>query len=178
LANDSRPFYYVFAAASSGRADMDNRAVDVVNLFEDDWDNRRDRPGWQWNHMSVGERVGAELIGASVYEIEPGQKTFPYHWQYVEEELLIVLDGEPTLRTPEGERRLTRGDAVVFRRGPEGAHLVRNDTVDPVRILMLSTPSQLEIAEYPDSDKIGVFAKGLRLLVRRESSVDYFDGEE
>jgi uncharacterized cupin superfamily protein len=119
--------------------------------------------------MSVGERAGAELIGASLYELEPGQKTFPYHWQYVEEEMLIVLGGEPTLRTSEGERRLTRGDLVVFRRGPDGAHLVRNDTADAVRILMLSTPSRVEIAEYPDSEKIGIFAEGLRLLIRRES---------
>jgi len=152
--------------------------MQVVNLFDGDWDNRRDRPGWQWNQMEVGERAGAELFGASLYELEPGQKTFPYHWQYVEEEMLIVLEGEPTLRTPEGERRLTRGDTVVFKRGPEGAHLVRNDTAAEVRILMLSTPSQVEIAEYPDSEKIGVFAEGLRLLVRRESGVDYFDGEE
>ena len=65
-----------------------------------------ERAGWQWNRLDVGERLGAELFGASVYEIEPGQKTFPYHWQYVEEELLIVLDGEPTLRSPGGEQRL------------------------------------------------------------------------
>ncbi len=116
----------------------------VVNLFGDDSDRRRDRPGWQWNHLSVG-----------LYELEPGQKTFPYHWQYVEEEMLIVVD-----------------------RGPEGAHQLRNDTDGPVRLLMLSTPSQVEIAEYPDSEKIGVFAEGLRLLVRRESAVDYFDGED
>ena len=152
--------------------------MQIVNLFGNDWDNRRDRPGWQLNHMSVGERTGAELFGASVYELEPGQKTFPYHWQYVEEEMLIVLDGEPTLRTPEGKRSLNRGDAVVFKRGPEGAHLVRNDTAAPVRILMLSTHSQVEIAEYPDSEKIGIFAEGLRLLIRREANLDYFDGEE
>lgn len=77
----------------------------VVNLFGDDSDRRRDRPGWQWNHLSVG-----------LYELEPGQKTFPYHWQYVEEEMLIVVD-----------------------RGPEGAHQLRNDTDGPVRLLMLST---------------------------------------
>jgi uncharacterized cupin superfamily protein len=152
--------------------------MQVVNLFGNDWDSRRDRPGWQWNRMEVGARAGAELFGASVYELEPGQKTFPYHWQHVEEEMLVVLDGEPTLRTPEGERRLTRGDAVVFKRGPEGAHSVRNDIAAPARILMLSTPSWVEIAEYPDSEKIGVFAEGLRLYVRRESGVDYFDGEE
>jgi uncharacterized cupin superfamily protein len=152
--------------------------MQVVNLLGDEWSSRRDRPGWQWNRLDVGGRLGAELFGASVYELEPGQKTFPYHWQHVEEELLIVLDGEPTLRTPEGEQRLARGDAVVFRRGPDGAHLVRNDTAGAVRILMLSTPSQVEIAEYPDSEKIGIFAKGLRLFVRRESNVDYFDGED
>jgi uncharacterized cupin superfamily protein len=152
--------------------------MQVVNLYGDDWDRRRDRPGWQWNHRSVSEPAGAELFGAGVYEIEPGQKTFPYHWQYVEEEMLIVLDGEPTLRTPEGERRLTKGDLVVFRRGPEGAHQVRNETDAAVRILMLSTPSQIEIAEYPDSEKLGLFAEGLRLFVRRESGVDYFDGED
>jgi uncharacterized cupin superfamily protein len=152
--------------------------MQVVNLLGDDWSGRRERPGWQWNRLDVGERLGAELLGASVYELEPDQKTFPYHWQHVEEELLIVLDGEPTLRTPEGEQRLARGDAVVFRRGPDGAHMVRNDTAGAVRILMLSTPSQAEIAEYPDSEKIGIFAKGLRLFVRRESDVDYFDGED
>lgn len=152
--------------------------MQVVNLFGDDWSARRERPGWQWNRLDVGEGLGAELFGVSLYEIEPGQKGFPYHWQHVEEEMLIVLDGEPTLRTPEGEHRLTRGDAVVFRRGPEGAHLIRNDTADAVRVVMLSTPSQLEIAEYPDSEKVGIFAKGLRLFVRREAGVDYFDGEE
>ena len=83
--------------------------MQVVNLFGDDWDNRRDRPGWLWSHMEIGKRAGAELFGASLYELEPGQKTFPYHWQYVEEEMLIVLDGEPTLRTPEGEQHLARG---------------------------------------------------------------------
>lgn len=152
--------------------------MQVVNLFGDDWSGRGERPGWQWNALAVGKPLGAELFGATVYVIEPGQKTWPYHWQYVEEEMLIVLEGEPTLRTPEGEHRLVRGDAVVFRRGPEGAHLVRNDTADAVRVLMLSTPSQVEIVEYPDSEKIGMFAEDLRLFVRRESGVDYFDGED
>ena len=92
--------------------------------------------------------------------------------------MLVVLEGEPTLRTSEGEQRLTRGDTVVFRRGPEGAHQVRNDTADAVRLLMLSTPSQVEIAEYPDSEKLGIFAKGLRLMVRRDADLDYFDGED
>jgi uncharacterized cupin superfamily protein len=110
-----------------------------VNLFGDDWDAGRDRPGWQWKRLGVGERLGAERIGASLYELAPGQRTFPYHWHQVSEEWLLVLRGEPTLRDPSGERKLGPGDCVLFKRGPEGAHSIRNDTEEPVRLLMLSS---------------------------------------
>jgi len=112
----------------------------AVNIYGDEWDESvgRDRPGWQWKRLPVGRLLGAEQIGASLYELAPGQKTYPYHWQVLEEEWLIVIRGEPTLRDPSGERKLAPGDCAVFKRGPEGAHLVRNDTGEPVRILMLS----------------------------------------
>lgn len=133
----------------------------------------------------MGKRLGAELLGASLYELEPRQKTFPYHWHYAQEEWLIVVTGTPTLRDPRCERRLAPGDCIVFRRGPGGAHLVRNDTDEPCRVLVLSSPSDVEIAVYPDSRKVGAFGKAFgeggepfRLLVRAESGVDYFEGEE
>jgi uncharacterized cupin superfamily protein len=151
-----------------------------VNLFGDDWDGGRDRPGWQWKRLSVGERAGAEKIGASLYELAPGQRTFPYHWQAVEEEWLIVLAGRPTLRDPSGERVLEPGDCVVFKRGPEGAHTVRNDTDEPARLLMLSSDRDgvAEIAFYPDSGKVGLFGEDLRMLLRTDAEIDYFEGEE
>lgn len=150
----------------------------TCNLFGDEWEGGRDRPGWQWRNLRVGDRLGAERIGASLYELAPGQKTFPYHWHVLQEEWLIVLRGEPTLRDPAGERRLAPGDCVVFRRGPEGAHALRNDTEEPVRLLMLSSESEAEVCLYPDSGKIGVFGEGLRKLLRQDAEVDYFDGEE
>jgi uncharacterized cupin superfamily protein len=149
-----------------------------VNLFGDEWDGGRDRPGWQWKRLGVGQKLGAEKIGASLYELLPGQKTFPYHWHQLEEELLIVLRGEPTLRDPSGERKLVPGDCVLFKRGPEGAHAVRNDTDEPVRLLMLSSESEAEICFYPDSGKVGVFGEGLRKLLREDAEVDYFEGED
>lgn len=151
-----------------------------MNLFGDEWDDGRDRPGWQWKRLRVAERLGAEQIGASLYELAPGQRTFPYHWQVVEEEWLIVLGGNPTLRDPSGERTLRPGDCAVFKRGPEGAHTVRNDTDEPVRLLMLSSlrDGVAEIAFYPDSGKVGLFGKDLRKLLRQDAEVDYFEGEE
>jgi len=67
----------------------------IFNLFGDEWEGGRDRPGWQWRYTSVAERLGAQRIGAGLYEIAPGQKTFPYHWHLVEEEWLKQLYGAP-----------------------------------------------------------------------------------
>jgi uncharacterized cupin superfamily protein len=91
-----------------------------------------------------------------------------------------VLQGRPTLRHPEGEDELEPGDVVCFPTGPEGAHKVTNKAAETgVRVMVLSTQSATSIAVYPDSDKIGVFPPDKRdkLMVRRESGVDYWDRE-
>ena len=150
------------------------------NLFDGDLDLSRDRPGFSWRRAAVGERIGAEKLGASVYVLEHGERTFPYHYEYGTEEWLLVIDGRPTLRDPDGEHELRPGDVVCFREGPEGAHQVRNDTSEPIRVLILSTKQSPDAAVYPDSCKIGIWpgkpADPGRLF-RIDSEVDYWDGE-
>ena len=65
-----------------------------------------------------------------------------------------MLRGRPTLRTGEGKRELAEGEAVHFPRGPDGAHGLSNDTDEPVRVLMASTLTSPEVAEYPDLNQI------------------------
>jgi uncharacterized cupin superfamily protein len=158
--------------------------VEGVNVQRDEWDRTNDRDGWRTRAMSVAKRLGAEKLGATVYEIEPGQRTFPYHWHNALEEMCIVLRGEPTLRDPTGERRLAEGDVAAFPCGERGAHQLRNDTDQPVRVLMVSTQADIEVAVYPDSDKIGVSARAIgdsapvRMLVQGTPQVGYYDGED
>lgn len=127
----------------------------------------------------LGEQVGANQLGATVYELPPGQSICPYHYEYAEEEWLLVLEGTPTLRHPEGSDVLDPWDVVCFPTGPEGAHGVRNDTEAPVRVLIWSTVTYPAATVYPDSDKIGIWTGNERddLIVRRDSAVEYFDGE-
>jgi uncharacterized cupin superfamily protein len=105
--------------------------VQGVNIHGDDWDGTNDRDGWRSRSLSVGRRLGAQKLGATMYEIQPGQRTFPYHWHNALEEMGIVLAGEPTLRDPSGERRLTAGDVVLFRCGQDGAHQLRTTRTSP-----------------------------------------------
>jgi uncharacterized cupin superfamily protein len=151
----------------------------VVNLHGDEWDEGQwpEHPEYEKKWLSVGSRLEGEKIGASLYELPPGMKTFPYHWHRGLEEMLIVLAGRPTLRTPEGERQLEPGDVVSFPTSPEGAHKLWNDTDEPARFLMLSTTADYDVVHYLDSDKVGFRAKDFRLMVRSEANVDYMDGE-
>ncbi len=138
-----------------------------------------DPEGFRAGLFRMGELLGAKETGASLYEIPPGQTICPYHYEYAEDEWLLVIRGEATLRTPAGEERIGPQDLVFFPRGPEGAHAVRNDTAEPVRVLMFSNRAQVSVAVYPDSDKIGVWTGNPddRIMVRRASGVDYYDGE-
>ena len=114
--------------------------MDVFNLFaEQEWDNEQDRDGYRHRVTAIGKRLGAELLGASLYELPPGEATWPYHYEHGPEEWLLVVAGRPTLRTPEGERQLEPGDVVAFPQGPAGAHKVTNPTDETVRVVIFSS---------------------------------------
>ena len=152
----------------------------VFNLNGDEWDRVEDRPGWRSRDAWVGAHIDAELMGASMYELDPGDRLWPYHTHHANEEWVVVLRGRPTLRTPEGEQELTEGDVVAFPRGKAGAHQISNHTAEPLRVLMLSTLLAPDVVEYLDSGKVSVVdAKGERLFREfRGPDAEYWEGED
>src|SRR6478609_9032165 len=99
-----------------------------------------ERPeGFRGRRARLGYELGTELIGASLWEVPPGEAAYPYHFHYSDEELVVVLSGRPTLRTPEGERELEEGEALRFPVGEEGAHQIFNRSGELVRFLALSS---------------------------------------
>jgi uncharacterized cupin superfamily protein len=153
-----------------------------VNMLANRFDERRsDKPGYAWRRLAVSEHLGGELLAVSLYELPPGEGTWPYHWHWANEELAIVLAGALHLRSATGDHRLVAGDAVLFERGPGGAHELRNDADEPARVLILSTTNHPEIAEYPDRDALFVIAGAapspnytapLELVFQRQAATD------
>jgi uncharacterized cupin superfamily protein len=125
------------------------------NIWTDEWDPSEDWSGGGGQSKRLPR--GSDL-GASVYELEPGNWVV-YHFHHASEELLVVLRGRPTLRTGEGSRELQEGDVVHFPTGPDGAHGVSNDTDEPVRFLMASTLHSPEVVEYPDLKQLTAQAR-------------------
>jgi uncharacterized cupin superfamily protein len=155
--------------------------VRKVNIADPEFTyDDNDPDGFRAGMFRLGKLLDAEETGTSVYELPPGQAICPYHYEHAEEEWLIVLAGRPSLRHPDGTEQLEPWDVVCFPRGPQGAHAVRNETDEPVRVLMYSTVKYPAATVYPDSDKIAIWTGGDRsddLITTRSSGVDYYFGE-
>jgi uncharacterized cupin superfamily protein len=153
----------------------------MTNIHRPAFDERRTYPGFTSRRARIGRQLGSERIGASIWELSPGEAAYPYHYHLAEEELLFVLLGQPSLRTPDGWRELPEGEAVGFPVGELGAHQIVNKTDETVRFLVVSN-QQPDIVIRPDSGTLGAFERrpeggGVYKHFRLHDAVDYFEGE-
>src|SRR3954468_15755488 len=154
----------------------------MPNIEEPDFELRDGPPGFRSKRARIGYELGSGGVGDILWELPPGEAAYPYHFHYADEELVIVLRGRPTLRTPEGERELEEGEALRFGLGEEGAHQLINRGDEAVTFLAVSSHGRPDVVVYPDAGKIGVGERlprggGLRAYFRRSDEVGYFDGE-
>jgi uncharacterized cupin superfamily protein len=175
-----RPSGRTFRGPPSGEADAgDRRASEPVNLHDVAVEGDASAPpGYRARQAELRPRLGAERLGGTVYELDPGESVCPYHYEGVEEEWVLVLTGPATLRDPDGEHELGAGDLVCLPVGPDGGHKVSNRSAGVVRVLILSTmpENELSICVYPDSAKVAVWPwPGQRL--RLGDPIGYWDGE-
>jgi uncharacterized cupin superfamily protein len=110
------------------------------------------------------ERPSGTRLVSAVWELEPGGSSGPYHAHHATEELLLVLDGSPTLRTPDDERELKRGEVVHFPVGADGAHQVLNRSEAPARYLMVAAHTGADAIEYVDERQVVVYSNAPSLV--------------
>ncbi len=154
----------------------------MTNVYDPSFEEGERPEGFRSRRARIGYELGSELIGASLFEVPAGEAAYPYHFHYADEELLVVISGNPSLRSPEGVRELARGEVVHFPLGEEGAHQIINRSAETATFLAISSSGRPDIIVYPDADKIGVGERlpkggGLRAFFRRGDRVGYFEGE-
>ncbi len=122
------------ASPTPGCATCWDDAMKTFNIFEPSFEyDPEDPDGYHAGMDRFGPKIGAARIGASVYELPPGQALCPYHYES-DEEWVLVLAGQLTVRHPGGEDVLGPGDVTCFPVGPEGAHKTSNNGTETVRI--------------------------------------------
>ncbi|MDC3962124.1 cupin domain-containing protein [Polyangium jinanense] len=129
----------------------------------------------------LAQGTAAKKLGASIDIMPPGARSCPYHYHYVQEEMFIILEGEGTLRVAGEHLPISAGDVIFIPPGPEYPHHILNTSNAPLKYMSISTMEFPEICEYPDSGKYLAKAEAkpgaFRVVQRKETSLDYWDGE-
>jgi uncharacterized cupin superfamily protein len=128
--------------------------------------------------IDVATLFGSRELAMFVYDLEPGGASCPYHYEFVEE-WLLVIEGSVAVRVPDGELALERGDLVCFPAGPAGAHKIMNRSDVPARTLLFSPARSPAVSVYPDSDKVGVWPDDeTEYIFVRDTAVTWSHGED
>jgi uncharacterized cupin superfamily protein len=154
----------------------------MTNLFDPEVEPDQDWEGFRARRVSFGRLLGAQSLGASLWELDPGESAYPYHAHLAEEELLVVLEGRPSVRDPSGWRELEPGEIVLFPAGAQGAHQLTNRSAETLRFLVVSNQPGVDIVLLPDSGKLGAQKRAIdgnsfRHYFRIADAVTYREGE-
>jgi uncharacterized cupin superfamily protein len=149
--------------------------VHRVNLDEVEMKHSGDGR-YECDHAEIGLLIGAEQLGYRAVRLEPGRAFCPLHWHSMEEELFIVWEGTPSIRTERGTWKLRPGDLAAFPARREGAHQLLNESSAPATVILISVEEGAnDDCFYPDSRKVLVGADDL--IVRDHPQLDYYEGE-
>jgi uncharacterized cupin superfamily protein len=128
------------------------------NIWDVELESAPDEWGEGVRGMRLLDRSARPRLVCAVWELDPGARSPQYHAHHAAEELLLVLRGEATLRTPTGERPLAEGEVVHFAVGLEGAHQVINGSGGVVRYLMTGAHNPFDAVEYIDERRVIVYS--------------------
>ncbi len=139
---------------------------------------------------SISRPLGAGKLGYNLTILPPGKCAFPFHSHRVNEEMFFILEGAGEVRLGDQRHPLKKGDVLACPAGDrKTAHQILNTSTDrEMKYLAVSTSESPEIAEYPDSDKVGVLAEfppnaagetqHFRFMCRTQATMDdYWEGE-
>ncbi|MCW2995742.1 MAG: cupin protein [Conexibacter sp.] len=154
----------------------------MPNIYDPHFDEPRETvDGFTAYRARLGHQLGTERVGLSYWLVPAGQVAYPYHFHLAEEEVLVLLEGDLALRTPQGWQRIRRGDVVRFPVGEDGAHQLVNDGETDARFLSVSTHGQPDVVLYPDEGKLCAAERtpdgsGLKVYFNMGDMVHYDEG--
>lgn len=156
----------------------------LMNLDQVEFDDVEENGYYTSSRGQISDHIGARLLGYNLTVLPPGKAQCPFHSHRGEEEMFLILEGQGELRFGDQVYPIRRHDVIACPTGgAEVAHQIINTGTTEMRYLALSNRVDIEVCEYPDSQKILVAAgpsgaRGLRKIVRAENTVDYYDREK
>ncbi|WP_436903014.1 cupin domain-containing protein [Halovenus halobia] len=127
-----------------------------IDESELDWETY-DREEATFRRKELGAAAETDQLGCSLYELPPGERSWPYHYHTANEEAIYVLAGEGQLRAPDGEYAVSAGSFLSFPADESGGHRMVNNSDSVLRYLAISTMNEPDVTIYPDKEMFGVY---------------------
>lgn len=149
-----------------------------VNPLKIEQQHKCEHEGYEYFKRPLVTKDAAEGCAVAYYEVPPGKAAYPYHYHMKNEECFYMIRGKGILKTPQGEREVLAGEFLYFPANEAGAHKLTNASETEMLVYIdFDTRHDLEVSFYPDSQKIGIWGKGIDKLYRTEDQVEYYRGE-
>ena len=155
----------------------------IMNLDEVAFDDVEENGKYTSSRGRIGTLIGTRKLGYNLTVVPPGKAQCPFHCHHGEEEMFLILEGEGELRFGDQRYPIRKHDVIACPQGgPEVAHQIINTGTTTMRYFALSTMSEVDTCEYPDSGKIQIVTgqspgSGVHKMFRAENTVDYYDRE-
>ena len=109
------------------------------------------KPACAGRHKTaLGNAVGLTQFGVNKVELPPGMWSTNRHWHRTNDELVIVISGELTLVTDDGEEVLRAGDSVGFKAGVPNQHHLQNRGTETAVYYDIGGRDAWDVSTFPD----------------------------
>ncbi|SHF15547.1 cupin domain-containing protein [Alkalibacter saccharofermentans] len=140
--------------------------------------HKKEHEGFEYYKSVLVPARASGQCKVTLYEIPPKQAAYPYHYHTKNEESFYILKGKGLLRTPKGEEIVGPGDFIFFPASKDGAHKLTNVSDSEFLVYLdFDTYNDIDVAFYPDSNKIGIWGKGIDQVYKVQEQIEYYDGE-
>lgn len=130
---------------------MADRLNPVASLATLELQRRDLEAGLGADEANVSRRLGLTLLGASYFEVRPGEAAFPFHVHYLEDEIIVLLEGQGTYRFGTESYAVGQGDVLSAPAGrADMAHQLTNTGTAPLKYVCISSASETNVVELPE----------------------------
>ena len=159
----------------------------LINIEELEYTRFGKGERFEAERAAAAPQIGAKQLGFAVIRLQPGKRAWPYHAHHAIEEMFYILSGTGTLRHADKEYPIRAGDFISSPADPKQPHQIINTSDGELTYIALSNQLTTDVIVYPDSGKYGVWhgdwldprsPDNFVVFARRETAVDYWDGEE
>lgn len=133
---------------------------------------------YEYMKYEVVKKSSKNRCQVSIFEIPPKKAGYPYHYHLRSEEVFYIISGNGMLETPDGNKKVSKGDVIFCPANKSGAHRLFNSSDNEMLVYIdFDTVSIPDVVRYPNTNKVGIIEENSAEFYFENDNAQYYDGE-